>query len=87
MPSVWWTVGRELGGGVFGFPSLSFGDGVQQQDGPGWDMGIIRSGTFPPVGPVLHSVGGLDTGLFEELPNELATFGFVVVEGLVGPFA
>jgi hypothetical protein len=32
-------------------------------------------------------VGGLDTGRSEELPNELATFSSVVVEGLVGPLA
>jgi hypothetical protein len=32
-------------------------------------------------------VDGLDAGLFEELPNECATFGAVVIEGLVGPFA
>jgi hypothetical protein len=27
-------------------------------------------------------VGGLDAGSFEELPNELAAFGAVVIEGL-----
>jgi hypothetical protein len=26
----WWAIGSELGGGVFGFPSLSFGDGEQE---------------------------------------------------------
>ena len=34
----------ELGGGVFGFPSLSFGDGLQQQDGTWWDSGSAGAG-------------------------------------------
>ncbi len=74
-------------GGVFGFPSLSFGDGVQEQDGPGWDVGVGGCGAFPPVGAVLGAVGGLDAGLLEELPNECAAFGAVVIQALVGPLA
>jgi hypothetical protein len=54
-----------LGGGVFGFPSLAFGDGVQEQDGPGWDVGIIGCWSFPPVRAVLYGVDWLDAGLFE----------------------
>ena len=40
---------------------------------------------FPQVGSVFGAVGGLDAGLFEELPNEFAALGAVVIEGLVGP--
>lgn len=69
-------------GGVFCVPSLSFGDGTQEQHGPGWDVGVGGCGAFPPVGPVLGAVCGLDAGLLEELPNEFAAFGAVVVEGL-----
>jgi hypothetical protein len=32
-------------------------------------------------------VGGLDAGLFEELPDEFGAFGPVVVEAFAGPFA
>jgi hypothetical protein len=68
-----------LGGGVFGFPSLSFGDGMQQQHRSGWDVGVGRCGAFPQVWPVFGAVGGVDTGLLEELPNEFAAFGAVVI--------
>jgi hypothetical protein len=30
-------------------------------------------------------VGGVDAGLVEELPNEFAAFGAVVIQGLVRP--
>jgi hypothetical protein len=69
-----------LGGGVFGFPSLSFGDGVEEQDGSGWDVGVGGCGAFPPVGPVVGAVGGVDAGLLKQLPNKFAAFGAVVVE-------
>jgi hypothetical protein len=62
-------------------PSLSFGDGVQEQDGPRWDVGVCGGGAFPLVWPVFGAVCGLDTGLFEELPNEFAAFGAVIIEG------
>jgi len=83
----WRTAGGELGGGVFGFPSLSFGDGVQEQQGPGWDVGVSGCGTFPPVGPVLRPVGWLNAGGVEELPNEFAAFGPVVIQRLVRPLS
>ena len=67
--------------GVFGFPPLSLGDGTQEQHRPGWDVRVGGGGVFPPVGPVLGAVRGLDTGLFEELPNEFAAFGAVVIQG------
>jgi hypothetical protein len=76
-----------LGGGVFGFPSWSFGDGVEKQHGPGWHVGIIGCWSFPAVWPILHTVAGLDAGLFEKLPNKFTAFGSVIVEGLVRPFA
>src|SRR5688572_21884206 len=76
----WWTGRGELGGGVFGVPSLSFGHGAQQQHRPGWYIGVSRCGAFPPVGPAIYAVGGLDAGGFEELPNKCAAFGAVVVE-------
>jgi hypothetical protein len=82
----WWAVGGELGGGVFGFPSLSFGDGVQQQDRPGWHVGINGCGAFPPVGPVLGAVARLNACGFEELPNECAALGAVIIESLVDHF-
>jgi hypothetical protein len=64
--------------GVLGFPSLAFGDGMQEQHGSGWDVGVGGCGAFPLVG----AVGGLDAGLLEELPNECAAFGAVIVQGL-----
>lgn len=55
--------------------------------GSGWDVGVCGCGAFPLVGAVLGAVGGLDAGGVEELPNEFAPFGAVIIEGLVGPFA
>jgi hypothetical protein len=69
-----------LRSGVFGFPSLSFGDGMQEENWSGRYVGVGGCGAFPPVRPVLGTVGGLDAGLFEELPNELAAFGAVVIQ-------
>jgi hypothetical protein len=77
----WCVVGGELGGGVFGFPSLSFGDGADEQCGAGWDVGVGGCGAFPLIRAVLRAVGGLNTGGLEELPNEFAAFGAVVCEG------
>src|SRR5262249_7569054 len=81
-----WLAGGELGGGVFGFPPLSFGDGLEQQHWSGRDIRVGGCEAFPEVGPVLGAVGGLDAGGVEELPNEFGTFGPVVLQGLVGPF-
>ena len=69
-----------MSGGVFRFPSLSFGDGLEEQHGPGWDVGIIGCWSFPPVRAVLHGVDRLNAGLFEQLPNKFAAFGTVIVE-------
>ena len=69
--------------GVFGFPSLSFGHGVQEQHWTRWDVGVGRCGSFPLVGPVLGTVGGLDADLLEQLPNKFAAFGPVIVQALV----
>ena len=74
----WWTGCSESGGGVFGFPSLSLSDGLEQQHRPGWDVGVGRCGAFPQVRPVLWAMSWLDTGCFEELPNKLATLGAVI---------
>jgi hypothetical protein len=71
-----------LSGGVFGFPSLSFGDGAQQQDGSRWDVGITGCWAFPPVRAVLHGVDRLDAGLLKQLPDECAAFSPVIVKGL-----
>jgi hypothetical protein len=79
----WWVATGKSSGGVFGFPSLSFGDGLQEQYGPGWDVGVGGCRSFPLVGPVLGTVGGLDAGLLEQLPNKFAAFGAVVVEALL----
>jgi hypothetical protein len=79
-------VGGKLGGGVFGFPSLSFSDGLQEQDGSGWNVRVVGCRAFPHVGAVSGAVGGLDADGFEELPNERAALGPVVVEGFVRPF-
>jgi hypothetical protein len=76
-----------LGGGVFGFPALSFGHGLEQQHGPGWDVGVVGCRSFPLVGPVLRSVGWLDAGGLEQLPNEFAAFGPVIIQVFVGPLA
>src|SRR5262249_11942777 len=67
----WWVAGGELGCGVFGFPSLSFCDGVEEQYGPGWHVGVSGCGSLPPIRPVLHSMAGLDADGVEELPNEV----------------
>jgi hypothetical protein len=69
-----------LGGGVFGFPPLSFGDGVEQQDGSWWDVGVGGAGSFPEVGAVLRAGGRLDANGFEELPNGGGPFGAVVIQ-------
>jgi hypothetical protein len=78
----WWrqSVCGELGGGVFGFPSLSFGDGVEQQDGSWWDVGVGGAGSFPEVRAVLRAVGRLDANGFEELPDKVGPFGAVVIQ-------
>jgi hypothetical protein len=76
-----------LGGGVFGLPSLSFGDAEQQQNGPWWYVGVGGCHAFPHIRPVLGSVRGLDAGGLKELPNEFGAFGAVVVESFVRPFA
>jgi hypothetical protein len=72
-----------LGGGVFGFPPLSFGDGMQEQQGPGRDVGVCGCGAFPEIGPVLGAIAGLDAGGFEQCPNEVTPFGAVIIESLV----
>jgi hypothetical protein len=69
-----------LGGGVFDVPSLSFGDGADEQYGPGWDVGVVGCGAFPLIRAVLRAVGGLNTGGLEELPYEFAAFGAVIIE-------
>jgi len=71
-----------LGGGVLGFPSLSLRDGPQQQHGPWWHVGVSGRWAFPQVWPVVGAVCGVDSGLVEELPNEFAALGAVVVEGV-----
>ena len=78
---VGWFAKGELGGGVFGFPSLSFSDGLQQQHRPRWHVRVVGCGAFPLVGPIAGTVRGLDTDAFEELPNECATLGPVVIQG------
>ena len=83
----WCATGGQLGGGVLGFPSLSFGNGAQEQDGAWGDVGVGGCWPFPYVRPVVRAVGGLDADGFKELPNECAAFGAVVIEGLVGPLA
>ena len=60
---------------------------MEQQYRPWWHVGVGGGGAFPLVWPVYGAVRGLDTGLLEELPNEFAAFGAVVIKGLVGPFA
>jgi hypothetical protein len=75
-----------LGGGVFGVPPLSFGDGLQEENWSGWYVWVGGRGAFPLVWPVLGAVGGLDASILEELPYECAAFGAVIIEGLVGPF-
>jgi hypothetical protein len=75
-----------LGGGVFGFPPLPLGDGMQQQNRPRWYVWISRGSAFPHVGPVLEVFGGLDGSCVEELPNKFASFRAVVIEGFVRPF-
>jgi len=81
-----WAGGGELGGGVVGFPSQAFGDGVQEQHRPRWDVRVSRCGAFPQVGSVFGTVGGLDSGSFEELPNEFAAFGPVIISVLFDHF-
>jgi hypothetical protein len=70
-----------LRGDIFGFPSLSFGDGLQQQDGTWWDVGVSGCGAFPHIQSVFGALRGLDTGLFEKLPNKRATLSPVVIQG------
>jgi hypothetical protein len=70
-----------LGGGVFGVPSLSFGDGLQEENWSGWYVWIGGRGAFPLVWPVLGAVGGVDASILEELPYECAAFGAVIIQG------
>jgi hypothetical protein len=77
----WWPGRGELSGGVFGFPSLAFSNGMQQQHRPWWHVGVGGGGAFPPVRAVVGAVGGLDAGGLEELPYEFAAFGAVIIEG------
>jgi hypothetical protein len=78
-----WFTDSQLRGDVFGVPSLSFGDGVQQQHGPRWHVGIRGCRAFPHITPVLRAVRGPDTDSFEELPNKRAALGSVVIQRLV----
>ena len=73
-------------GRVFGFPSLPFGNGVQQQHRLGWHIGIGRYSAFPPVGTVFGTVAGLNVGGLEELTNGFAAFDAVVIESLFDHF-
>jgi len=59
---------------------------MQQQHRPCWDVGVGGSGAFPQVRPVLGTMGGLDPGPLEKLPNKFATLSSVVLQGLVRPF-
>jgi hypothetical protein len=68
-----------LGGGVFGLPSLSFGDGVEEQQGAGWDVGVGGCGAFPLVWPVVGAVRGSNSGLLQKLANKCAAFRAVVI--------
>ena len=77
----WWRVGRRC----IRLSIAAVCDSAQQQHGSGWNVGVGGSGAFPPVRPVLGAVGGLDAGGLEELPNEFAALGPVVIEGLVRP--
>ena len=77
----WWLAGRELRGGVFGFPSLSFGDGLHEQDGSRRYVWVGGCGAFPQVWPVVGAVGGVDAGLLQELPNKFAALCAVIIEG------
>jgi hypothetical protein len=54
---------------------------VQEQHRSGWDVGVGGGGAFPQVRSIFGAVRGLDACLLEELPNEFAAFGAVVVEG------
>ena len=60
---------------------------MQEKKRAGWDVGVGGCGSFPPVGAVLGAVGGLDVGGLEELPNEFAAFGTMIIQSFVGPFA
>ncbi|OLM08274.1 hypothetical protein Ae505Ps2_6253 [Pseudonocardia sp. Ae505_Ps2] len=83
----WCVAGGEEGGVVVGSPSLALVDGVQEQDGAGWDVAVTGVYGFPVEGPVIDRVGGFHSGLVEELPNERRPFRAVVGQGLVGPLA
>jgi hypothetical protein len=82
----WWAGRGELGSGVFGFPPLSFGDGLQKQHWPRWDVRMGGCQTFPPIGTAVAAVGGLDAGLLQKLPNEFAALSAVIIESLIPPF-
>jgi hypothetical protein len=75
-----WFADGDLCGGVLGLPPLSLCDGVQEQDGPRWDVGISGSKAFPDVWPVPRAVRRLDPGGVEELPNKRATLAAVIIE-------
>jgi hypothetical protein len=67
-------------GGVSGF------GGLQEQHWPGWDLGSVVL-VVPTGRPVVGTVAEVDACGFEKLPNKFATFGPVIIQGLVGPLA
>jgi hypothetical protein len=82
-----WFTDSQLRGGIFGFPPLSFGDGLQHQHGPWWHVGVGGCGAFPSVWSVLGAIRWLDTGSFEKLPNKRAALGPVIIQRLIRPLS
>jgi hypothetical protein len=75
-----WPAARgELGSRVLGLPPLPLRDGLQQQNRPGRHVGIGGRGAFPPVRPIPGAVNGVDAGMLQKLPNELAALSPVIV--------
>jgi hypothetical protein len=70
-----WFAGLELRGQVVGLPALSLADRLEEQCRSGRDVGVAGFGALPEERAVIDRVRGLDAGLVEQLPNELAPLG------------
>jgi hypothetical protein len=67
----WCAAGGELSGGAFGFPSLSFGDGLQKQYGRGGMLGSVV-GAFLLVRLVLRPWAGWMLACCKDVANPFA---------------
>lgn len=71
---------------VFGAPVDAFGDGLHEQLGT-WRRAAIAGCELAPDEPLGVPLGLFDADGGEHVPDECLAVGFVIGEGLAGPFA